>query len=150
MKTTQTKFFTAPEIFITIIIIIVIAVFGYRLYLIKEENAINQTKLIQTLRPAPTNYISPTITLSSKNPHLISVFVGTTCTMQINAESFSIKDGVLSCFALSHEFHIMGAMHSIVIEEIKPGIETITSVLNQPPQEKKQPQNRNERPQIIN
>lgn len=74
--------------------------------------------------------------ISSTRPHLISILVGSTCTMQINAENFLIKDGVLSCQSLGHNFYIAGSMHSIVIEEIKSGVPTVTALLNRPPEQK--------------
>ena len=82
--------------------------------------------------------IIPGNNVFSTNPHLISILVGSTCTMQINAENFSIKDGILLCQSLGHNFYIAGSMHSIVIEEIKLGSPIVTSLLNKPPEQKGQ------------
>lgn len=77
-----------------------------------------------------TNNVIGDIGINLKNNHLISVFVGTTCTMQIKADNFSIKDGILTCQSANRNFYIMGSMHSIVIEEMKSGQSTITAIPN--------------------
>lgn len=113
------------------------------------DKKVNQTALLQTISTNHTALTNQIVNLtsqlttngagiSSKQPHLISIMVGTTCVMQIRADNFSIKDGILSCQALNHDFHFLGSMHSIIIEEIKPGQQTITTLFNRPPERKEQ------------
>lgn len=95
-----------------------------------------------------TNQLISRSGFSAKNPHLISVFVGTTPTIQIRVDNFSFKDGVLFCQVLNRDFYIIGSMHSILIEEIKTGINPIINILRVPAQQKEQ--NQYEKPSVIN
>lgn len=141
---------SAPNFLTYLISIFTLGIFlSLCIYLIKQNhnqisliNALSTNHIILTNQVILTNQIIlpaqiiSTNGVSSSHSHLISVLVGSTCTMQIRADNFLFKDGILSCQALNHDFYIVGTMHSIVIEEIKPGIQPITLLLNKPSERK--------------
>lgn len=128
---------TSPYFFNFFIIFLLIAALFYIVYNIETSRSIQSgvVSSLSTNRLVLNNYLTnQLIEISSKTPHLISVFVGITPTMQIKADSFSFKGGILTCYAVDRDFHIIGSMHSVVIEEIKAGQSPITLYLNKPPQ----------------
>ena len=143
MKHSSPHFLTHP-LLVSILLLACVFIFPYIYFTKQNDNQTTLISLISTNRLVLTNQIISTnqvisnIGVSSKQQHLISVFVGTTCTMQIRADSFSIKDGILLCQALNHDFYIVGSMHSIVIEEVKQGTTTVTALLNKPVSERKE------------
>lgn len=144
------KFNSSYLVWGTILIVLCsVGYFAYKDMRIRNDNLFSS---LSTNRLVFNNYLTnQTASASSKAIHFISIFVGATPTMQIKADGFTFKDGILTCRALDRDFYIIGSMHSIVIEEIKAGQTPITSYLNRPPPSpsSQQQEKQNENPTVI-
>ncbi len=117
------------QIFSAIVSFLFLSFFIYAFYVWRGDYLVtNQLNSIKSARPITHVVNDSTNTISVKSSHLISIFVGTTCTMQISADSFYVKDNILFYEALGRKFYILGSMHSIVVEEIKQGVIPITQL----------------------